>query len=48
MIAALQSSLVMALMNFAGSSAQLTDACFKVSKNISGGKGSNCAATFAS
>jgi len=47
-MAALKSSLVMAFTNLAGSSAQLTEACFKVSKNISGGKGSNCAAAFAS
>ena len=43
----LQSSLVMALMNFAGSSAQLTEPCFRVSKNTSGGSGSHSAAAFA-
>jgi len=48
MMVALQSSLVMALMNFAGSSAQLTETYFNVSKNTSGGKGSHYAATFAS
>jgi len=48
MMVALQSSLVMALMNFAGSSAQLMEAWFSVSKNTFGGNGSNCAATFAS
>ena len=39
-MAALQSSLVMALTNLAGSSAQVTEASFKVSKNTSGGNGS--------
>ena len=37
----------MALMNFAGSSAQLTEPCFRVSNNTSGGSGSHCAAAFA-
>ena len=48
MIVALQSSLVMALTNLVGSSAQSTEACFNVSKNTSRGKGSNCVAAFAS
>ena len=45
---ALQSSLVMALMNFAGWSAQFTEPYLNVLKNTSGGNGSFCAATFAS
>jgi hypothetical protein len=43
----LQSSLEMALMNFAGSSAQLTEPHLSVSKNTSGGRGSFSAAAFA-
>ena len=41
-----QSSLVIALTNFASSSAQLMEPCFNVLKKTSGGNGSFCAAAF--